>query len=214
MIKTRVVKIGGSLMNNPVELRSVVETVVADNSRTAIVNGSGELRHSQNRWLELSGTSLSREKDLELLHKQRLMGSYLLNCLNDHTAVVSSKRALFTAWDDGVVPIVDISTAIPRLRSTRYGMDSGAAYLCGELGAREMIKLTDVGGVMNSNGDIIPFLTYQDAVRMGQTCVDDGAASVMEEYGVTCYVINGERDDRIKRFLAGKACLNTKIGVE
>ena len=88
MMKTRVVKIGGSLMSSPSELRSVMDVVIADEGRTAIVNGSGELRHNQSRWLELSGALVSREKDLELLHKQRLVGSYLLNCLNSYDGSV------------------------------------------------------------------------------------------------------------------------------
>ena len=213
-MKTRVVKIGGSLMSSPSELRSVMDVVIADEGRTAIVNGSGELRHNQSRWLELSGALVYREKDLELLHKQRLVGSYLLNCLNDRTTVVSSKNALFEAWDNDIVPIVDIPTTIPSLRFQRYGMDSGAAYLCGELGVREMVKLTDVDGVMDSNGIVIPHLTYREAMCMGQTCVDEGAASVMEEYDVTCYVVNGKDDSQIKKFLAGEPYLSTKIGVK
>ena len=55
MMKTRVVKIGGSLMSSPSELRSVMDVVIADEGRTAIVNGSGELRHNQSRWLDCRG---------------------------------------------------------------------------------------------------------------------------------------------------------------
>ena len=52
MTKEIVAKIGGSLMREPKHLRASMSVLAETRADVAIVNGSGDIRHEQKKWLK------------------------------------------------------------------------------------------------------------------------------------------------------------------
>lgn len=211
MTKEIVAKVGGSLMREPKHLRASMSVLAETRADVAIVNGSGDIRHEQKRWLKSAGVTPVREKDVELLHEQRRMAAYLLSQLHPQLVVVKSIDEVRNAWELRRTPIVLAHDAITEAEEV-MGSDQSAALLCKHIPTNNLIKLTNTDGIYNTKGEIIGSLSYEELGLMGQTCVDAGVSNILSEARICMRVMNGYRVDNIEKALSGRAFLGSTIG--
>ncbi len=213
MTKEIVAKVGGSLMREPKHLRASMSVLVETRADVAIVNGSGDIRHEQKRWLKSAGVTSAREKDVELLHEQRRMAAYLLSQLHPRLVVVKSVDEARNTWELRRTPIVLAHDAITEAEGA-MGSDQSAALLCKHIPTNSLIKLTDTDGIYNTSGETIDSLSYEELELMGQTCVDAGVSNILSEARICMRVMNGYRVDNIEKALSKRAFLGSTIGEE
>ena len=211
MTKEIVAKVGGSLMREPKHLRASMSVLAETRADVAIVNGSGDIRHEQKRWLKAAGVTPAGEKDVELLHEQRRMAAYLLSQLHPQLVVVKSIDEVRNAWELRWTPIVLAHDAITEAEEV-MGSDQSAALLCKHIPTNSLIKLTNTDGIYNTKGEIIGSLSYEELELMGQTCVDAGVSNILSEARICMRVMNGYRVDNIEKALSERAFLGSTIG--
>jgi len=73
---------------------------------------------------------------------------------------------------EGFIPIIAPVGVDDEGRTYNINADSVAAAVAGALGARRLILLTDVAGVLGKDGELISSLSVRDAVR----AIEDGTA--------------------------------------
>jgi acetylglutamate kinase len=80
---------------------------------------------------------------------------------------------LIASETDDWVPVIAPIGVAEDGQTYNVNADTVAGAVAGSLGAKRMLLLTDVKGVLNQNGDIIRQMTVSDA----QALIDDGTAS-------------------------------------
>lgn len=200
-------------MREPKHLRASMSVLAETRADVAIVNGSGDIRHEQKRWLKSAGITPAREKDVELLHEQRRMAAYLLSQLHPQLVVVKSIDEVRNAWELRRTPIVLVHDAIAEAEEV-MGSDQSAALFCKRIPTNSLIKLTNTDGIYNTKGEIIGSLSYEELELMGQTCVDAGVSNILSEARICMRVMNGYRVDNIEKALSERAFLGSTIGEE
>ena len=78
--------------------------------------------------------------------------------------------------------------------------DSVAVWIASKLGVGEVIKLTNVDGVI-LNGRLVERISAKDLVGRW-TCLDPYAPRIMIEHGINTFICNGLFADRVKDYIA------------
>lgn len=83
--------------------------------------------------------------------------------------------------------------------------DSIAAFICGKIGYKNLIliKRSDFKGKKE--------ISTKKLKKINQNTVDSKLASFLEKFRTTCYIVDGEKPNRVKRILNRKETNYTKI---
>ena len=87
--------------------------------------------------------------------------------------------------------------------------DSIAVWVASKLNVREVIKLTDVDGLI-INGQVVEKVKAADIVGI-ETCVDSYAPKLMIRYGINMFVCNGLFEERVKNYITEGRAKGTLI---
>lgn len=202
-----VIKIGGSLQSSS----SIVEVCDAISELSTIydlvvVPGGGKfadlVRDFQNDY------SLSDET--AHLMALRAMELYGLT-LNELISELSLAKSLATASDGSTVflPLKEVKDS--ELESSwRVTSDSISAWVCGELGCEKLVLIKRVDGIRRSK-KLLSSIKVGELEEMEQSVVDPKLSEILKNYGISCWIVNGEYPERIGELLETDRTKGTKI---
>jgi hypothetical protein len=88
--------------------------------------------------------------------------------------------------------------------------DTIAAWIARQFGAPLFVKVTDVDGIYAE--DVVQqFLTADEVMKMGATCVDRALPMFLKENNMDCLIVNGLHPERVIDAVLGKDVVGTYI---
>ncbi len=217
-----VVKIGGSLTEDPDRLRALCRKLgeLAKKYAFIVVPGGGsfsDVVRDFDRRFALSS---------DISHKMAILamdqfGLLLLDFVPDSCVI----HRLEDAEDFSEAPNTPIFLPSqlmfqedPLENSWDVTSDSIAAYVAGRVHARKLVLVTDVDGVFtsdpktHSDAVLIEQLSAEELLKLKQrTSVDRFLPKLLLDAGFGCYVVNGKYPGRVEAVLAGKQATCTYI---
>lgn len=210
-----VIKIGGSLVEEPERLRALCHKLseLAKKYSIVVVPGGGQfadvVRDFDSRFRLSSGVShrmaILGMDQFGLLLSQFIPDSCATYLLDD-VKQLSEVR---------VVPIFLPSRLMfkedPLENSWGVTSDSIAAYVASRLRAKKVVLATDVDGIFTGDPKkqegvkLLQRLSAEELLRWNQrTCVDRFLPRLLLKAQIDCYVVNGKYPERVEAVLAGQ----------
>jgi aspartokinase-like uncharacterized kinase len=217
-----VIKVGGSLAENPNALRSLCFKLgdYAQKYAFAIVPGGGRFADVVRKYdhaFSLSPATSHRMAILGMDQYGLLLAdivpqSHLVNSWLEFRTEAECKSAKI------IIPSTLMSEEDPLENSWNVTSDSIAAYFAHQSHATRLILITDVDGIFSKDPKL-----YSDAMLIrtvlarelltlnNRSCVDCNLPKLLIDYSLNCYVVNGNHPERIGSILSGKKTICTRI---
>jgi aspartokinase-like uncharacterized kinase len=217
-----VIKVGGSLAENPEQLRALCRKLSALAKKYAliVVPGGGRfadaVREYDRRFVLSSDIS----------HRMAILGmdqfGLLLSHIMPNSRVFRQLEKAKELLEAKVVPIFLPSHWMfqedPLENSWDVTADSIAAYVAGRVNAEKVVLVTDVDGVFTSDpktytdAKLIERLSAKKLLTLNQrTSVDRYLPKLLLEAQIDCYVVNGKYPNRVEAVLAGQQTTCTLV---
>jgi aspartokinase-like uncharacterized kinase len=220
-----VIKVGGSLAENPEQLRTLCHKLseLAKKYALIVVPGGGRFADSVREYDR--GFALSRG----ISHRMAILAMDQFGLLLSH---IMQKSRVFRQFEDAkelveakVVPIFLPShwmfQADPLENSWDVTSDSIAAYVACRVNAEKVVLVTDVDGVFTSDpkryadAKLVERLSAKKLLTLNQrTSVDRYLPKLLLEAQIDCYVVNGKFPDRVEAVLAGQQTTCTLVSAK
>ena len=211
MVKIRVIKLGGSLIEHGrAIIRNLRDYAVANNLRLVIVPGGGPFAMAVRALADKLSDEAAHWMAVLAMHQY---GLFLANG--------NAEFPLIETLDDIIDSDGGVSILLPykilkdddRLPHTwDVTSDTIAAFIAYKLGERCFIKLTNVDGVLDAEGRVIERVDIEEIVKKdNNTCIDDALPGFLSEHNMYCIIVNGRYPQRVKAILAGKNTCCTKL---
>ncbi|MHA1593258.1 MAG: amino acid kinase family protein [Candidatus Baldrarchaeia archaeon] len=202
-----VIKIGGSLLKYPLELRSLCEIIphAFEKSRLCVIPGGGIFSDCVRNVYRTYGLSD------DIAHWMAIMGmdqyGMLLNFLIPRSKTVSELREIERVISEGKIPILlpyrylRNNDVLPH--SWDVTSDSIALLIAGELNVKRVILVKDVDGIFDKNprtsesAALIPRLTAREVAKLESSCIDKYSHNLIRKYKITCIILNGRYPERL-----------------
>jgi aspartokinase-like uncharacterized kinase len=216
-----VVKIGGSLSQNPEGLKGLCKCLsqLAEKHRIVVVPGGAEFAdcvRELDKQFSLSPKTAHRMAILGMDQYGLLLSALMPNCLvtdnlmETRVAVngglVVFLPSKFMCLDDGLPNSWDVTS------------DSIAAYIAGKIWAERLVLVKDVDGVftvdpqLNPNGKLLNQVTVKELADLnGKNCVDAYLPSLLATLKLNCNIVNGLFPERVEAALKGQKTVGTII---
>lgn len=215
-----VLKIGGSLAENPANLRKLCQHIShwANEQKMVIVPGGAEFADTVRKIDKKCGMSNEAAHKMAILAMDQyglLLSDIILN------SYVSYDLKEINNSPKGKIPILLPSQHIfredPLENSWNVTSDSIAAYFADVLHAKNLILVTDVDGIFlkdpkTGKTRLFETITTKELQSWNKrTSVDKGLPEILQETKVKCFVVNGNYPERIKQILENKKTVCTQI---
>jgi aspartokinase-like uncharacterized kinase len=217
-----VIKVGGSLAEDPERLRALCAKLGEFAKKYAIVVVPGGGRFADvvrdfDKRFTLSG---------EIVHRMAVLGmdqfGLLLSQIIPNSCATYLLSAARQLSEIGVVPVFLPSRLMfredPLENSWDVTSDSISAYVASRLHAAKVVLVTDVDGVFtedpkrHADAVLIGRLSAEELLKLKQrTSVDRYLPKLLLESPIDCYVVNGNYPERIEAVLAGQQATCTLI---
>lgn len=204
-----VIKIGGSLQGSP-SLEAICETIgkVSGRHDLTIVPGGGVFA-DQVREFQKSHNLSDYTAHLMAIEAMESYGVGLSELipnfsLSDNLEIAKRGKVIF-------LPSKSVEQNCELESSWKVTSDSLAAWTCGKIGFDKLILVKRVDGIGKNNKRFLTDLSRQELKNMNQSVVDSKLPEVLERYGITCWVLNGENPERIEELLKTGRTTGTKI---
>lgn len=208
----RCIKLGGSLLQRPEAIPGLLEVIVRFGADSFLLNGSGPFLYQANRLLSLASVRPVNAQASQLLAASRTLTSAVIAACHPRVALVNSLDTARSANRDGYVPLIESFATFGRESGQCCGTGVHACRLCIDAGIRCLVMLTDVDGVMSTDGQVLSQITPANLEAMGRTCIDIGVPKLLLQGHIQCVVLNGFHQDVLKRFLVtGEVSMGTRI---
>jgi 5-(aminomethyl)-3-furanmethanol phosphate kinase len=217
-----VVKVGGSLTQNPQKLRALCRKLsdLSMDYRLVVVPGGGEF------------ADVAREMDERFAlspfvsHRMAILGmdayGFLLGDLIESASIVDCFEVALQILDNKKLAVFMPSRFMfnedPLENSWIVTSDSIAACIAGRLEAKKILLLTDVDGVFDCNpkthkdAKLISKISAQELLaRNERSSVDCTLPKLLLETKIPCYVVNGFFVERVEAVLDMKDTVCTLI---
>jgi aspartokinase-like uncharacterized kinase len=217
-----VIKVGGSLAEQPAALRALCNRLgeIAEKHSIVVVPGGGEfadvVRELDQRYRLSSDVS----------HRMAILGMDQFGLLLSQVIPKSCATYLLAdvkqLSEVRVVPIFLPSRLMfqedPLEHSWDVTSDSIAAYVANRLRACKVILVTDVDGIFTSDpkkqtgAKLLEKMSASELLKMAErTSVDKFLAKLLLKARMHCYVVNGLHPERIEEVLIGQRTTCTSI---
>jgi len=217
-----VIKIGGSLAEDPEQLKALCTKLseFAKKYTITVVPGGGRfadvVRDFDKRFTLSSGIS----------HRMAILGMDQFGLLLSQIIPNSCATYLLTdakqLSEIGVVPVFLPSRLMfredPLENSWNVTSDSIAAYVASRLHVAKVFLVTDVDGIFtkdpkkHADAALIERLSAEELLKLNKrTSVDRYLPKLLLEVSIDCYVVNGNHPERIEAILAGQQATCTLI---
>ncbi|MEM2081285.1 MAG: delta 1-pyrroline-5-carboxylate synthetase [Candidatus Bathyarchaeia archaeon] len=217
-----VIKVGGSLAENPAQLKALC-TQLSELSRKyaiTVVPGGGrfaDVVRDFDRRFALSSMLAHRMAILAMDQYGLALTQLIPNSVA--TYLLSKARQLA---ETGAAPIFLPSRLMFKGDSLENSWDvtsdSIAAYVASRLGAAKLLLATDVDGIFTDDPkqyadvELIERLSAEELLRLNKrTSVDRHLPKLLLESPIKCYVVNGNYPERVAAILAGQHTICTLI---
>jgi aspartokinase-like uncharacterized kinase len=217
-----VIKVGGSLAENPAGLRALCNRLgeIAKKYRIVVVPGGGKF------------ADVVRDLDQQFVlstdisHRMAILGmdqfGLLLSQIIPNSCTTYLLNDAKQLSEIGVAPIFLPSRLLfreePLKPSWDVTSDSIATYVARLLRADKVILVTDVDGIFtsdpkkHSDAKLIKELSASELLRLVQrSSVDRFLPKLLLETQINCYVVNGMYPERIESILAGQHTICTLV---
>ncbi len=218
-----VVKVGGSLAENPASLERLCQelSVLAKTYRILVVPGGGkfaDIVRKLDKKLTLSNT---------VAHKMAILAmdqyGLFLSDISSNSYVSDSLEEISNSAE-AMLPIFLPSRFMfredPLEHSWDVTSDTIAAYIAAFLHAKKLILVTDVDGIFSENPEknldatLLEELSAENLLIWDKrTSVDKYLPKILLQAKVDCYVVNGGYPERIKLILENKKTICTHVTV-
>jgi aspartokinase-like uncharacterized kinase len=217
-----VIKIGGSLAEDPERLRVLCTELSEFTKKYAIIVVPGGGRFADvvrdfDKCFTLSS---------EVSHRMAILGMDQFGLLLSQ--IIPNSCATYLLSDAkqlseiGVVPVFLPSRLMfqedPLENSWDVTSDSIAAYIASRLHVAKVLLVTDVDGIFtkdprkHADAVLIERLSAEELLRLNhRTSVDRYLPKLLLDVQVDCYVVNGKHPERIEAILAGQQATCTSI---
>jgi len=219
-----VVKVGGSLAENPAVLRALCLelTRLAKKHGILIVPGGGRFADEVRECDRAFGLSSTIAHQMAILGMDQF-GLLLSEIMPNSHTTYSLKEAKKLSEDERL-PILLPSRLMlkedPLWHSWDVTSDSIAAYVALKARAKKLILATDVDGIFSNNpkedlnAELIGKMSISELLRWNKkTSVDKFLPKILSETHLSCYVVNGKYPKRIEDILENHETVCTKIMV-
>jgi 5-(aminomethyl)-3-furanmethanol phosphate kinase len=218
-----VVKIGGSLMQQPERCRALIE-VIEDLAREGhsllLVPGGGlpdnaiesvDATHPLSPFTAHHACALAQDQTGYML-ADKAFSNLLVPC--------TTLGACRSALADGAVPILLPSGILFHLDPVSWSWDvtsdAVAAWIAWLVGATRLVIVTNVDGVfldgsLNSPHKRIVRIAAADLAALGHTSIDACAAAFVARNGLAAAVLNGANPERLAEYLRRKPTIATEV---
>jgi len=217
-----VIKIGGSLAEDPERLRALCAKLSEFAKKYAIVVVPGGGRFADVvRDFDKRFTLSS-----EISHRMAVLGMDQFGLLLSQ--IIPNSCATYLLNDAkqfseiGVVPVFLPSRLMfkedPLENSWNVTSDSISVYVASRLHAAKVLLVTDVDGIFtedprkHADAKLIARLSVEEILKLKQrTSVDRYLPKLLLESPIDCYVVNGKHPERIATILAGQQATCTLV---
>jgi aspartokinase-like uncharacterized kinase len=216
-----VIKVGGSLAENPAELRALCNMIseLAKKYELIVVPGGGRfadvVRDFDLRFA-LPKAMSHRMAILAMDQYGLLLSNFIPNSCKIYTLEEAEQRS------QGKVQVFLPSQFMlkedPLENSWDVTSDSIAAYVASRLGAAKVLLVTDVDGIFtedpkkHADAKLIRILSAAQLLALGRrTSVDRFLPKLLLKADVICYVVNGNHPERVEAILAGQHTTGTVV---
>jgi aspartokinase-like uncharacterized kinase len=222
-----VIKIGGSLAEDPATLRALCSRIgeIAKKHRVVVVPGGGKFADVVREFDQQFGLSPV------ISHRMAILGMDQFGLLLSQIIPNSCASCLLNdakqLSEIGVVPIFLPSRLMFQADSLEPSWDvtsdSVAAYVASRLSADKVILITDVDGIFtsdpkkHSDAKLMNELSASELLGLiHRTSVDRFLPKLLLNTQMHCYVVNGAHPERIEAILAGQhtICTLVKSGIK
>jgi aspartokinase-like uncharacterized kinase len=217
-----IIKVGGSLAEDPAALRALCNRIgeIAKKYRIVVVPGGGKFADVVREFDQRFALSP------DISHRMALLGmdqfGLLLSQIIPNSCAVYLLNDAKQLSEIRVVPIFLPSRLMfqedPLEHSWDVTSDSIAAYIASRLHADKVILVTDVDGIFtsdpkkHSDAKLIKELSASELLKAVQrTSVDRFLPKLLSKTQMDCYVVNGAYPERIEAILAGQHTICTLV---
>ena len=217
-----VIKIGGSLAEDPERLRALCRKLsdLSKNYAFIVVPGGGRFADVVRDCDQQFNLPNAVSHRMAILAMDQF-GLLLSQIIPDSSATYSLDEAKQLA-NRGIVPVFLASQLMfkeePLDNSWDVTSDSIAAYVAGRVSAKKLVLATDVDGVFtsdpkkHSDAKLIERLSAEELQELKQrTSVDRFLPKLLLEIGIDCYVVNGKRPNRVGAVMSGQLATCTFV---
>ncbi len=217
-----VIKIGGSLAEDPEQLKALCSKLseFAKKYAITVIPGGGRF------------TDVVRDSDKhftlssEISHRMAILGmdqfGLLLSQIIPNSYATYSLNEVIQFSEIGVIPIFLPSRLMfeedPLANSWDVTSDSIAVYIASRLQVAKVLLVTDVDGIFmedpkkHADASLIERLSVEELLKLNKkTSVDRYLPNLLLEMQVDCYVVNGNHPERIEAILASQQVTCTLI---
>jgi aspartokinase-like uncharacterized kinase len=218
-----VVKVGGSLADDPASLASLCQelSVLAKAYRILIVPGGGEFADTVRKFDKTYSLSNMVAHKMAILAMDQY--GFFLSDITPNSYVSHSLKEISNSAKE-MLPIFLPSKLMfredPLENSWDITSDTIAAYIAGLLYAEKLILVTDVDGIFsedpekNVDAKLIEELSAEELQGWNKrTSVDKTLPKILLQANLDCYVVNGRYPERIKLILENKKTVCTHVTV-
>jgi len=218
-----VVKVGGSLADDPASLASLCQelSVLAKAHGILIVPGGGEFADTVREFDKTYSLSNTVAHKMAILAMDQY--GFFLSDITPNSYVSHSLEEISNSAK-GTLPIFLPSKLMfredPLEHSWDVTSDTIAAYIAGLLHAEKLILVTDVDGIFsedpkkNVDAKLIEELSAKKLLGWNKrTSVDKTLPKILLKANLDCYVVNGGYPERIKMILENKKTVCTHVTV-
>jgi aspartokinase-like uncharacterized kinase len=217
-----VIKVGGSVAENPERLRALCHKLseLAKKYAIIVVPGGGKFADAVREYDQHFALSS------DVSHRMAILGmdqfGLLLSQIIPNSRVFRQLESAKELSEAKSVPIFLPShlmfQADPLESSWDVTSDSIAAYVASRVNAGKVVLVTDVDGVFTSDpkkgsgAKLIERLSAKKLLTLNQrTSVDRYLPKLLLEAQIDCYVVNGKYPDRVEAVLAGQQTTCTLV---
>lgn len=217
-----VIKVGGSLAENPAVLKALCGKLseIAEKHSIVVVPGGGKFADVVREFDQRYTLSADAAHRMAILGMDQF-GLLLSQVIPNSHATYSLTQAKQLA-ERKAVPIFLPSRLMfrenPLEAAWDVTSDSIAAYVASKLNANKVILVTDVDGIFESDPKkhlstkLIPQLSASELLAFAQrTSVDKFLPKLLLKTRLDCYVVNGACPERVAAILAGQSTVCTLI---
>ena len=217
-----IVKIGGSLAENPEALRALCSELsqIAKERSIVVVPGGGRFVDAVREYDRRFSLPPAVSHRLAILGMDQY--GLLLSHVTPNSCVFSLLEEAQRLCEAKKVPVFLPSKLLfeddPFEASWDVTSDSIAAYVACKLRADKLVLITDVDGVFTSDpkshrdAQLLDEVSVDELLNLGErTSVDKHLPQMLAKTGLDCYVVNGLYPERVDAVLAGQRTTCTRI---
>lgn len=215
-----VLKIGGSLLSYPEDLRALCLRLgdLAGRFEILIVPGGGPFADAVRDAYSKLGLPEATSHRMAVLAMDQY-GLLLQSLIGESARLVEDLRDAAGCFDERRAAVLQSSRLMEEDRSLprSWGVtsDSIAAWVAGEIGADRLILVKSVDGLFDRGSDRLLERVPVDALDSGVVpgVVDTYLPTLLVSRRFHCFVVNGRHPDRVEVILRGELAVGTEIGL-